>query len=267
MYLSFEEFAMASYAPQDYLVYFAILLAILWFFSNIFFKRIKFDDKFLLLAAPYIVLGVALRMLPDVGVVERSQLWNITPGVYIVTIAAGLVSVGLGLLVKRLLGIEYWKFPLAIGTLLALFAMYNIANHVNHPVRILYPFGLAAVITGVIYLASGASSTTAIFRRRSNIAIIFAHLLDGSATFIGIDFYRFTEEHLLPDYLISLAGSAFVMIPLKIVVVLPVLYFVEKWRIDEGEGKTQEYYILKFVLFILGFGPGLRDAILPGTLV
>jgi uncharacterized membrane protein len=257
---------MAEYTPQDYLIYFAILLVVLWFFTNVFFKRIKFDDKFLLLASPYIVFGVTLRMLSDVGVVERSQLWNITPGVYIVTVAAGLVSVGVGLLIERRTSVEYWKFPLAVGAVLALITTYNLAVHVNHPVRILYPFGLAAVITGVIYLASGASSATAIFRRRSNIAIIFAHLLDGSATFIGIDFYHFTEEHLLPDFLISLAGSAFIMIPLKIVVVLPILYLVERWRIEEGADKTQEYYILKFVLFILGFGPGLRDAILPGTL-
>ncbi len=256
---------MAEYTPQDYLIYFAILLVILWFFSNVFFKRIKFDDKFLLLASPYIVFGITLRMLSDVGIVERNQLWNITPGVYIVTVAAGLAGVGVGLLIKRYYDIEYWKFPLAAGTILALFTTYNLAIHVSHPVRILYPFGLAAIITGAIYLASGLSSITAIFKKRSNIAIIFAHLLDGSATFIGIDFYHFTEEHLLPDYLISLAGSAFVMIPLKIVVVLPVLYLVERWGIED-EGKIHEYHILKFVLFILGFGPGLRDAILPGTL-
>jgi uncharacterized membrane protein len=71
----------------------------------------------------------------------------------------------------------------------------------------------------------------------------------------------------LPDLLISLAGSALVMIPLKIVVVLPILYIVEKWRVEEGADKTQEYLILKFVLFMLGFGPGVRDAILPGTLM
>ncbi|MEE9474262.1 MAG: DUF63 family protein [Candidatus Hydrothermarchaeaceae archaeon] len=256
---------MVEYTPQDYLIYFAILLVILWFFSNVFFKRIKFDDKFLLLVSPYIVFGITLRMLSDVGVVERNQLWNITPGVYIVTVAAGLVGVGGGLLIKRYYGIEYWKFPLAVGTILALFTTYNLVIHVNHPVRILYPFGLAAIITGTIYLASGLSSITAIFKKRSNIAIIFAHLLVGSATFIGIDFYHFTEEHLLPDYLISLAGSAFVMIPLKIVVVLPVLYLVERWGIED-EGKIHEYHVLKFVLFVLGFGPGLRDAILPGTL-
>ncbi len=257
---------MAEYTVQDYLVYFAILLAILWFFSNVFFKRIKFDNKFLLITAPYFVFGLALRMLADVGVVERSQLWNITPGVHVVTLAIGVAAIGAGQLLERRYGVKYWKFPFVIGTVLALFTTYNLAIHINHPVRILHPFGLAAVITGAIYIVSGVSSTTAIFRSRGNIAIIFAHLLDGSATFIGIDFYHFTEEHLLPDYLISLAGSALVMIPLKIVIVLPILYFVEKWRIEEGDDKIQEYYILKFVLFILGFGPGVRDAILPGTL-
>lgn len=257
---------MASYTPQDYLIYFAILLVILWFFSNVFFKRIKFDDKFLLLTLPYIIFGITLRMLPDVGVVERSQFWNITPGVYVLTVAIALTGVGAGLLIEKYYGIEYWKLPTAVGIIAAFITTYNLAIHINHPIRILYPFGLASLITGVIYLVSGASSTTMIFRSRANVAIIFAHLLDGSATFIGIDVYHFVEEHLLPDYLILLTGSAIVMIPLKISVILPVLYLVEKWRIDEGEGKTQEYHMLKFVLFILGFGPGLRNAILPGTL-
>lgn len=258
---------MADYTPQDYLIYFAILLVILWFFSNVVFKRIEFDDKFLLIVAPYFVFGLALRMLADVGVVERSKLWNITPGVHVVTLLVGVICIGIGLFLKRRYGIEYWKFPLIVGTLLALITGYNLAIHVNHPLRILHPFVLAAIITGVIYLASGASKRTEIFRTRSNIAIIFAHMLDGSATFIGIEFYHFTEEHLLPDIVIGLAGSALVMIPLKIVVVLPILYIVEKWRVEEGAIKTQEYLILKFVLFMLGFGPGFRDAILPGTLM
>lgn len=257
---------MAEYTVQDYLIYFAILLLILWFSSNVVFKRIKFDKKFLLITFPFFFFGLSLRMLADVGVVERSKLWNITPGVHIVTFAIGIASIGVGLFLQRRYGKEYWKFPFAIGTILALFTTYNLAININHPVRILYPFGLAAVITGAIYAASGFFRTTEIFKRPENIAIIFAHLLDGSATFIGIDVYNFTEEHILPDFLISIAGTGLVMIPLKIVVVLPILYFVEKWRIEDGDEKIHEYYILKFVLFILGFGPGVRDAILPGTL-
>ncbi|MBU2560196.1 DUF63 family protein [archaeon] len=258
---------MASYTPQDYLVYFAILLVILWFFSNIVFKRIEFDDKFLIIAVPYFMFGLALRMLADVGVVERSKLWNITPGVHVVTLVAGIIGIGIGLLIHKKYGSEYWKFPVVAGTILALITNYHLAIHINHPLRILYPFVLAVAITGVIYLASGASKRTEIFKMPGNIAIIFAHMLDGSATFIGIEYYHFVEEHLLPDILIGLAGSALVMIPLKIVVVLPILYIVEKWRVEEGADKTQEYLILKFVLFVLGFGPGLRDAILPGTLM
>lgn len=258
---------MADYTPQDYAIYFAILLVILWFFSNVVFKRIKFDDKFLLIVVPYFVFGLALRMLADVGVVERSKLWNITPGVHVVTIVVGLACIGIGLFLKRRYGMEYWKFPVAAGTVLALITVYNLAIHINHPVRILHPFVPAVLITGAIYLASGVSKKTEIFKMPGNVAIIFAHMLDGSATFIGIEFYHFTEEHLLPDIIIGLAGSALVMIPLKFVVVLPIIYIVEKWRMEEGETKTQEYLILKFVLFMLGFGPGFRNAILPGTLM
>ncbi|NOZ76836.1 MAG: DUF63 family protein [Euryarchaeota archaeon] len=101
------------------------------------------------------------------------------------------------------------------------------------------------------------------------MAIIFGHLFDGSATFIGIDYYGFYEEHLLPDILINAAGTAFVMIPLKIAVVLLAIYYVEKWYREEGLGskkRTTQYLVLKLVFFILGFGPGMRDTILPAVL-
>jgi uncharacterized membrane protein len=258
---------MAAYTPQDYVIYFVILLGLLWFFTNVVFKRIEFDDRFLLIVVPFFVFGLALRMLADVGVVERSKLWNITPGVHVVTLLLGALAIGIGLLLKKRYDIDYWKFPVAAGTLLALVTGYNLAIHINHPVRILYPFVLAGAITGVIYLASGLSRHTEIFKMPGNVAIIFAHMLDGSATFIGIDYYHFVEEHILPEFFILLADSAIVMIPLKILVVLPILYLVERWYKEEGEIKESEYMILKLVLFMLGFGPGFRDAILPGTLV
>jgi uncharacterized membrane protein len=260
---------MAEYTLLDYAIYLAILLAILWFFSRYVFRRIEIDKGFLLSMAPYIIFGVTLRMLADVGVYERNPLWNITPGVYTTTIVISLTGIAIGLFLKKRLEVEYWIFPLVIGILAASYTTYNLALRIEHVERILYPLILAIPITGAIYLLSAFFHATKVFQRADNVAIIFAHLLDGSATFIGIDYYHFTEEHLLPDYLISLTGTAFVMIPLKIAVILPALYLLERWyRGEKGNlhKTTQQYQILKLVFFILGVGPGLRDAILPATI-
>jgi uncharacterized membrane protein len=248
---------MAEYTVYDYALYFLILLGILHLVSKYLFSRIKLDKGFLIFTSPYIIFGVCLRMLADVGIYERNPLWNITPGVYLVSFSIALIAIVLGLILESRFKIRYWIFPFLIGFIGATYTSYTLLAFVKAPWRILYPFFLASALTFGIYLSSFASK---IFRKPENIAVIFAHMLDGSATFFGIDFYGFSEEHLLPDYLIGITGTAFIMIPLKIAVVLPALYLLEKW----GE-KDAQYF--KFIFFILGIGPGLRNVMLPAMLV
>jgi uncharacterized membrane protein len=207
-------------------------------------------------------------MLVDVGFYEKSSYWNVTPGVNVVTVSAGLFSIIIGLLLKKLLGMRYWIFPVLFGFGLASYTSYNLLLFLQYPIRILYPIGPALAFTLIIYYLSGFFKKTLIFRQKENAAIIFAHMLDGFATFIGINYYNFNEEHILPERLIELAGTALVMIPMKIVVILPILYLIEKWHEEEKDSSKVilQYYILKYVIFFLGFGPGIRDALLPALI-
>jgi uncharacterized membrane protein len=259
---------MAVYTIQDYIICISILIVILWLASRYLFKRIAFDRVFLLAVMPYIIFGVVLRILVDVNVIQKNPYWNVTPGVYITSMAFALLCICIGLLLNRYLKIQYWIFPLAAGTIASAFLAYELVPHITHPGRILYPLMLASSITALIYALSSFSVPAKIFQRRDNLAIIFAHLLDGSSSFIGIDYFNFAEEHLLPEYLISLAGSAIIMIPLKIVVILSALYILERWHAEEKTNISQaEYYpLFKFVFFILGIGPGIRNTALPALI-
>jgi len=262
---------MADYTVQDYVIYIAILLVVLWVFQRFVFRRIDFDRNFLLATVPYIIFGISLRMLVDVGIYEKSQYWNVTPGVHLVSVSLGLAGVLLGLALKRFFDIEYYIPTIVIGSAAALLVLSKLVPAVNHPGRMLPPILLAGGLTAVIYVLAGFHEKAGIYRWPSNVAIIFGHLFDGSATFIGIDYYGFYEEHLLPDILINTTGTAFVMIPLKIIVVLLAIYYVEKWYREEAVGEkmkkaTTQYHVLKLVFFILGFGPGMRDSILPAIL-
>ncbi|MFQ5888095.1 MAG: DUF63 family protein, partial [Candidatus Hydrothermarchaeales archaeon] len=135
------------------------------------------------------------------------------------------------------------------------------------------PLVLASAITLAIYVVSDFFEVSKVFRTKENIVIIFSHILDGSATFVGINLFHFTEEHILPEFLINMAGgNAIIMIPLKIVVILLALYIIEEWyqeEIETGEDMetTENYYkMFKFIFFILGAGPGLRDTLLPAVI-
>ncbi len=253
---------MAVYTVEDYVIGILILLAIIWFSERYIFKRIPFDKRFILVATPYAVLGLAIRLLADAGVFEKNPYWSVTPGIYVLSVVSGLVFVGVGLAVERYTGLSYWKLPFLVGTLLASFFVYRLLPYLENPGLMLYPPLLAASLAAAVYALSAFFDFSGIYRSAENVAIIFAHALDGSATFVGINVLGYIEEHPLPEYLISLAGDAIIMIPLKLLVVLVALYLLEQWHEEEGETATNYYKIFKLVFFILGIGPGARDTLL-----
>jgi uncharacterized membrane protein len=252
---------MGTYSPIDYVLYLGILLLIFWFFLKFIFNKIKLDRKFFILTTPYILVGVFIRVLADTPEFEMSKYWSITPGVYLLTIGIGLIFLFLGFQLKKFFNISYWIFPFFSGLCIDIFLFFLLFPYFIFPERMFFPILLAFFITFFIYLISKIVPITVgeIFQKIENLGIIFAHLLDGSATFIAYNFYGFGEEHLLPRYLINLAGNnAFIMIPLKLILILGVIYLIERYAEKDDETK-----LIKFLIFILGIGPGLRDTILP----
>lgn len=254
---------MGVYSPVDYVICIAILLFVLWFLLRYLFSRIRLDRDFIKAISPYILIGIFIRLLVDVGFFDGSRLWNVTPGVYIITIFLGLVFVGLGLWVSQRFKIPYWYIPLGIGILILLPITYELFSHLVHPERIPYPLTLASAILFLVYITSKYFGID-IFQKKENLAIIFSHLLDGCATFIAYNHYGFYEEHLLPIYLISLVGNnAIIMVPIKLALILSVIYLIERWYVEEKEKDELLYKVIKLIIFILGIGPGLRDMLLP----
>jgi len=254
---------MGVYSPGDYVICIAILLFVLWFLLRYLFSRIKLDRDFIKAISPYILIGIFIRLLVDVNLFNANRLWNVTPGVYVLTIMLGLISVVLGMYVSRYSRIPYWYIPFGIGILILLPITYELFSHLVNPGRILYPLTLSSAILLLVYILSKYFGIE-IFQKKENLAIIFSHLLDGCATFIAYNSYGFYEEHLLPIYLISLAGNnAVIMVPVKLALILLVIYLIERWYLEEKEKDELLYMVIKLIIFILGIGPGLRDILLP----
>lgn len=254
---------MAVYTPLDYLIGLLILLVIMLGAYRFIFRLVDFDKYFLYTTIPMIIFTISVRVLADANVYEKNELWSVTPGVYVLGTLFGIVIIALGKIIESAIGTPYWKGALLFGTPPALYFAVKLLKEMREPLQIFQPYLLALIITAVIYYLSGRWEPARIFREKSNILIIFGHMLDASATFIGIDFYNFSEEHILPEFLIQKAGTAAVMIPLKMIVVLGALYYIEKWQQEEG-GSDLYYRMVKFLFFIFGFGPGTRDSLLLG---
>ncbi|MDI6708891.1 MAG: DUF63 family protein, partial [Candidatus Thermoplasmatota archaeon] len=92
----------------------------------------------------------------------------------------------------------------------------------------------------------------------SSLALFFAHFLDASATFVGINFYGYAEKHPLPTLAIGIFG-AWIMYPLKFIVVSLVIYLLRiRYRAIVDENAK---WLIIFCVFVLGLAPGIRDTL------
>jgi len=89
------------------------------------------------------------------------------------------------------------------------------------------------------------------------LLLYLGHFVDGSATYLGIDRYGYVEKHVLPSGFIDYFDTAFVMLPLKFLVVTGVIIALES---DENkEDQKQMVNLLLLFLLALGLAPGTRD--------
>lgn len=98
-----------------------------------------------------------------------------------------------------------------------------------------------------------------------NIMIITGHMTDASATFVGIDFYGYSEKHVLPSGMMGIVDSTgfpypgIVMYPLKLVFLIPALYIMDISMERESRYDPHLLALVKLTVLVLGFAPGIRD--------
>lgn len=94
-----------------------------------------------------------------------------------------------------------------------------------------------------------------------NTAIIFGQTLDALATAWAVDRLGYSEKHVLPRLLISSTGTAFSMVPLKILLVILLLYVLDVQMVEEERRYPTLFNLIKLAILVLGLGPGLRDVL------
>ena len=120
--------------------------------------------------------------------------------------------------------------------------------------------GIAAGITAMVFfawkVAVGAGWTDA---PPTAMPLFFAHLLDGAATAIGVEHFGAWEKHPLPRALIEASGTAFVMVPMKLIVVFLFVWLVRGPFRRDLEETPDLYHLVYLAVLVLGLAPGLRD--------
>lgn len=230
-------------------IIFGIILGIVVILIIKMFKYIKKDPGELFIPLiPFIFLGSGARALVDNGIYPLT-LWLVTPGIYILTGLAAIITLLVSVYVEKKKGFNYRYLMLIVGSILCIPNIIYI-NHINW-IAFFEVIGVWALVSSIFILLKNKWE---LLKDKLNLSALLAHLFDASSTFIAVDFYGYGEQHVLPNFLTGISGTAFVMFPLKIAVILIALYVIDEYIDDKTIAN-----MLKLAIFILGLAPGLRN--------
>ncbi len=246
------------YTPIGTLTYGLILVVAVALVYKLLEKlKVKIDKQFFYALLPFIVYGGFTRALRDhsIGPYATQAWWWCSPPIYFMIFALALGSLLAGLLIQRYTGVKYWKITASVGSVLLLYNLWLLVSYggIKNPAGFGITLGLITAWTVLFFAIRRFWPSSRRVLTKTNTGIILAHLLDASSTFTALTFFGFYEQHVVPTLLINIFGPA-VMFPLKLVVVIPVLWYVDKSRESE-----QFRGFLKIIILILGLALGIRD--------
>ena len=254
-----QTYFFSGYTVFNTVVYTLILVLFILAIIKLF-KKIEIDPLSLIYSViPFIVFGCLIRALVDNGIFPKT-VFLITPGIYILigisTIASFLFSIEL---YKRK-NIDYRYTLFVIGLVLLMPIIFFIPHLNAKPMIYVLSTFIIASLTVYVLLIVGEklfknySSIVKLFSDKINRIILMVHMFDASTTIVAVEQFNYYEQHVLPNVLNQLFDTYFTVFPMKIIVILSVLYIIDQY-FDDLTIKN----LLKLTVFVLGLAPGTRN--------
>lgn len=230
-------------------------------------KIVKVDSRFILATLPFVVLGGLLRVVEDTGMIHPPwQYLLITPLIYFVLFFfTVLVLVATAHAEKAGLIGDYALYYAGIGgiscvAIAGLLVSFGLDNGIVSIPVLAAILGMGILATFLVY---GAMRYLLGWRYAADplyLALIFGQMLDASATSYGIELHPidYMEVHVVGSALIDLTGTAFVMFPLKLAVLFPGIYILQRYR---NEGPAILWHLIVLAMITVGLAPGVRDMV------
>ncbi len=241
-----------GYNPVNTLTWAIILIVAVCLIYRWLRRRIEFNDRFVYGNIPFVIFGASLRIVEDAGFLKPpiSYLF-MTPMIYFLIFSIALPTLVLSIRIRK---DRYWTHYGLIGAILAIATLIFLLSNLKIVNWFVLPSALAMALMFTTFYYFGTRIFARHMHNKLSEVVFFAHMLDASATFIGVQYLGYWELHVVPRFLISKLG-AWVMIPAKVMVFLMILYVLDK---EEDENLKN---FIKFVLIVLGLAPGLRDSL------
>jgi uncharacterized membrane protein len=227
-----------------------------------------FGESFILSTVPYVILGGLLRVIEDTGMITSDwKFLLITPLIYFVLFAftLGMLFLSQYLVQKGVTGtvFTFYSFAGILSVFVASLILISWSQtHHGIDLFILAVIPLmAATATAIVWAVMQYVLTWTYVNDPLYITLIFGQLLDASATSYGIDFHpsvQYVEQHVVGSALIGMTGTAFVMFPLKLLILFPAVYVMQLYR---KEANPVFWHLILLAMIVVGFAPGVRDMV------
>ncbi len=245
-----------SYNPVDTLTWAIVLgLAVLGLLRLFRRLNIRIDERLVVCTIPYVLAGSSLRVIEDADLVmPPASYLLITPLIFFLVF---FVTAACLLLTRRVLGNDFYRGYAALGLIWTAInlALLSSAGFRNAWV-IAAVFSLGSALTGVLLILRLRLPWLDFLDDRFNLMILYAHMLDASSTYVGMDWFGYYEKHVVPTFLIDLVGTAAIMYPLKLLILLPLLKIIDSYIEDPSLRN-----LTKLTLITLGLAPALRNTL------
>ena len=259
----------SGYTVFNTIVYTLILVIFILAIIKMF-KKLEIDPLSIFYSIiPFIFLGSSTRALVDNGILPKT-VFLITPGLYILVGLITIISFLFCIFLFNKKGIDYRYSLFSLGLIFSLpnLIFFSKVNFTALLYVILTWILSSLVFLGIVFLVlyvksnisknpekiNLSNSKEKIKKYKINFSIVLAHLFDASTTYVAVEYFNYVEQHVLPNALYQLFDTYLTLFPMKIIVIVAVLYIIDQY-FDDLTIKN----LLKLAVFVLGLAPGLRN--------
>jgi uncharacterized membrane protein len=228
----------------------------------------SFDRNFILATIPYVILGGLLRVVEDTGMITSDWKYLlITPLIYFTLFffVIGVMFLSRYLTLKGITqnfiqGYAFTGVVAMVVVSLVLLAWSQTHHGVDLVILAIIPL-MAVTATAIVWVVMRYVLSWTYVNDPVYLTLLFGQLLDASATSYGIDLHpsvQYVEQHVVGSALIDMTGTAFVMFPLKLLVLFPAIYVMQLYR---KEANPAFWHLVLLAMIVVGFAPGVRDMV------
>jgi uncharacterized membrane protein len=259
--------------PNDYAPYnvvntttFAILALIAAYLIYKGLKKAKINTgspSFYWAIVPFIALGSVVRVLVDASILPRSvQVLGytaypfVTPVVYVLVFLATVACMAGAKILSRGREEKFYKLLKWSGIALLLVAFAPLVPLFSNFTALAMVLALSAtglVAYPLVWKVLGL--------KRDNVEWMTAwsQSLDGAATFVGVSYYGYFEQHVVGNAIFAFFGTPFAFFLIKVAFGLLVAYLAHTQMDAKTDAPLKNYLLILVTIF--GLAPGGRDTL------